>query len=153
MEQLTVTSPCFEEGGLIPIENTGYGIDQSPELVLKGLCKEAVSVAVVMNDMGHPIPAYNHWVIWNIPAEEVIPGGIPPGAHVTAIPRAVQGIGYGKHRYRGPKPPFRWSHIYYYQVFVLDGFLDLPCDTRKKALLRAMEGHVLQRGVLTGHYR
>ncbi|QNM05163.1 hypothetical protein [Qiania dongpingensis] len=34
MKKLTVTSPCFENGGLIPIEHTGYGADRSPELLL-----------------------------------------------------------------------------------------------------------------------
>lgn len=153
MEKLTVTSPCFEEGGRIPIEYTGHGADRSPELVLDGLCKDAASLAVIMNDMGHPIPAYNHWVIWNIPAMSSIPGGIPHGEKVVSLHPAVQGVGYGRNRYRGPKPPFHWSHIYHYNVYVLDCFLDLSGKARKKNLLAAMQGHLLQHGVLSGHYR
>lgn len=153
MERLIVTCPSFEDGGLIPVEHTGYGADRSPELRLDGLSGEAVSIAVVMNDMGHPIPAYNHWVIWNLPAVPVIPGDIPHGERIGTLGRAVQGVGYGKHQYRGPKPPFHWSHVYEYHVFVLDCFLDLPGSARKKDLLAAMEGHVLQHGVLAGHYR
>lgn len=106
-----------------------------------------------MDDMGHPIPAYNHWIIWNLPACSVIPGHIPYGERIQLMGNAVQGCGYGKHRYRGPKPPFRWSHVYRFQVFVLDCVLDLPVHTRKKALLLAMEGHIVQEAVLTGHYR
>lgn len=34
--------------------------------------------------------------------------------------------------YRGPKPPFKWSHIYQYQVFVLDCTLELSSSSRKK---------------------
>lgn len=153
MEELVVSSPCFVHEGLIPLAHTGYGEDRSPELVLSGLCKDAVSIAIVMDDMGHPIPAYNHWVIWNLPATPVIPGGIPPGVQVAGWDRAVQGIGYGKHRYRGPKPPFRWSHVYHFNVFVLDSFLDLPSTARKRDLLAAMQGHILQQAVLAGHYR
>lgn len=58
---------------------------------------------------------------------------------------AIQGCGYGKHRYRGPKPPFNWSHIYHFNVFSLDCRLDLPSTARKKDLLAAMQGHILQK--------
>lgn len=154
MEKLIVSSPCFKHGGLIPIEHTGYGADHSPELQLCGLSKNTVSIAVIMNDMGHPIPAYNHWVIWNIPPTPVIPGNIPPGKQVDfLLDGAVQGRGYGKHQYRGPKPPFNWSHVYDYNVFALDCLLDLPASARKKKLLNAMRGHILQQAVLSGHYR
>lgn len=153
MEKLLVSSPCFEHGGLIPVAYTGHGADISPELLLNKLSPDAVSVAIIMNDMGHPIPAYNHWIIWNIPAAPVIPGSIPHGEQVEALGGAVQGIGYGKHRYSGPKPPFRWSHIYHFNVFALDGFLDLPCTSRKRDLVKAMRGHILQQAVLAGHYR
>lgn len=153
MEHLMITSPYFEHGGMIPIEYTGYGADSSPELVLTGLSKDAVSIAIIMNDMDHPISAYNHWVIWNIPATSVIPGNIPHGEYVNSLGGAVQGLGYGKHRYRGPKPPFRWSHIYHFNVFVVDCFLDLPSTSKKKDLTEAMQGHILQQAVLSGHYR
>lgn len=153
MEKLMITTPCFEQGGLIPVECTGYGADKSPELRLNGLSKNAVSIAVIMNDMGHPIPAYNHWVIWNIPAVSVIPGNISCGEQVEQLKPAVQGVGYGKHRYRGPKPPFNWSHVYHFNVFALDCFLDLPSTARRKVLLAEMQGHILQEAILVGHYR
>lgn len=153
MDTLTITSPCFLDGEQIPAVHTGHGQDQSPELILHGLCREAVSIAVIMNDMGHPVPAYNHWVIWNIPVMPRIPGSISHGSYVEELPGAVQGIGYGKHKYRGPKPPFHWSHIYHFNVYVLDCKLELTPAARKKDLLSAMEGHILQQAVLTGHYR
>ena len=153
MKKLTVLSPCFPEGGLIPVDCTGYGKDLSPQLVLEGLSREAASLAVILDDMGHPVPAYNHWTVWNLPAQPVIPGGIPAGERVEALGGAVQGRGYGKHRYRGPKPPFSWSHVYYFHVYALDCRLDLPPSARKRGLLAAMEGHILQEGLLTGHYR
>lgn len=152
-ERLTVTSPCFEDGGLIPVVNTGYGADHSPEFILSGLSRQAVSIAIIMDDMGHPIPAYNHWLIWNIPPMTKIPGQIPHGEKVETIKQAVQGVGYGKNRYRGPKPPFNWSHIYQFNIYVLDCTLNLPGNTRKKALKQAMQGHIIQQAFITGHYR
>ncbi|MGL5436911.1 MAG: YbhB/YbcL family Raf kinase inhibitor-like protein [Lachnospiraceae bacterium] len=135
------------------MQYTGYGADISPELHLAEIDGRAKSLAVIMNDMGHPVPAYNHWVIWNIPVMMTIPGDISHGAQVMELGGAVQGRGYGKNRYRGPKPPFNGSHVYQFNVYVLDCMLDLPGSSRKRALLAAMEGHILQYGCLSGRYR
>ncbi len=153
MEKLVVSSPNFKDKGLIPIENTGYGKDCSPELILSGLSKKTVSIAIIMDDMGHPIPAYNHWVIWNLPPAPVIPGCIPHGERVELLNGAIQGVGYGKNGYKGPKPPFNWSHVYHFNIYALDCIIDLPGTARKRKLLKAMQGHILQHAVLSGHYR
>lgn len=58
MNQLHVTSPCFAHNGPIPLAHTGYGDDRSPTLILTGLDEHAVSLAVILNDMDHPIPSY-----------------------------------------------------------------------------------------------
>ena len=153
MNELIVTSLAFEHESLIPIEYTGYGADISPELCLHNIDERAKYIAVIMDDMGHPIPAYNHWVIWNIPVMQVIPSNILHGKTVASLPGAIQGRGYGKHRYRGPKPPFKWSHRYQFNIYTLDCMLDLPAISRKRGLLRAMDGHILQQSILVGHYR
>lgn len=153
MDKLFLTSPAFEDGGLIPVEHTGFGADSSPRLELSGLSEWAVSLAVTLDDMTHLIPAYNHWSIWNLPPQLVIPGSIPQGERVDALGGAVQGRGYGRNRYRGPKPPFHQSHVYRFTLFALDCALVLPSTARKKDLLAAMEGHILQQAVLMGHYR
>ena len=153
MKDLIVTTPAFEHEGLIPIEYTGYGADISPELNLQNLAENAKSIAIIMNDLGHPIPEYNHWIVWNIPCTKTIPAKIPHGKTVENLSGAIQGRGYGKHRYRGPKPPFNWSHRYQYNVYTLDCILDLPATSRKRDLLKAMNGHILQQAALVGHYR
>jgi len=150
---LIVTSPAFENEGTIPIRYTGCGEDISPELHLSEIEDEAKSIAIIMNDIGHPIPEYNHWVIWNIPVIHIIPGRIPYGERVETLDGAVQGRGYGKNRYRGPKPPFNWSHRYQYNVYILDAMIDLPSSARKKDLLLAMQGHILQQGFIIGKFR
>ena len=153
MNELAVKSPAFEHEGLIPKQYTGYGADISPELHLTDIDERAKSIAVIMDDMGHPIPAYNHWVIWNIPVLQVIPPNIPRGETVGCLSGAMQGRGYGKHRYRGPKPPFNWSHRYQFNVYILDCMLELPAASRKRDLVGAMDGHVLQKAELVGRYR
>lgn len=152
-DTFAVTSPAFENEAVIPIQYTGRGKDISPELRLSTISERGRSMAVIMDDLGHPIPAYNHWVIWNIPVMPTIPEDIPYGAHVGDLGGAVQGRGYGRNRYRGPKPPFNWSHRYRFHVYVLDCMLDLPETARKRDLLAAMQGHVLQDGSLIGRFR
>ena len=109
-----------------------------------------------MDDLDIPfIPAYNHWLIWNLPAMAVIPENIPCGAVVKELGNAVQGRGYGKNRYRGPKQPVfvRNTHRYVFRFYVLDCLLPLEGTAGKKELLKAMEGHVLQKGELCGKYK
>lgn len=153
MEKLIVHTTAFENEGLIPIEYTGYGEDISPEIQLQDIAADAKSIAIIMDDMGHPIPAYNHWIIWNIPVMNTIPSNIPHGKTVESLSGSIQGRGYGKHRYRGPKPPSNWSHRYQFNVYTLDCVLNLIATSRKRDLLKAMEGHVLQQAILVGHYR
>lgn len=153
MSELIVNSPAFINEGLIPKEYTGYGLDISPEIHLKSIDERTKSIAIIMDDMGHPIPAYNHWIIWNIPVMQIIPANIPHGKTVKSLSGATQGRGYGKHRYRGPKPPFNWSHRYQFNIYTLDCILGLSATSRKRNLLEAIDGHILQQAKLVGHYR
>lgn len=154
-EKLIVTSDAFEPGGEIPVRYTGRGEDISPSLTLSALSEEAKSIAIIMDDLDHPISGYNHWTLWNIPVLSTIPENIPHGPVVDSLEGAVQGVGYGRHQYRGPKPPkfMRGYHRYQFHVYVLDCKLALPSKARKKALLQSMEGHILQYGSITGKFR
>lgn len=136
------------ENGKFHIDHTGRGADRSPELVLEGLSPEAVTLAVTLEDLSHPIKNFTHWVIWNLPAADRIPGAIPAGK--STLDGAVQGVAYGLHRYAGPKPPRRTQHTYRFTVYALDCTLVLHSRARKKAFLRAAEGHILQRGSISG---
>ncbi len=151
---LEVTSEAFEDGGKIPIKYTGRGKDVSPPLKLGSIDQEAKTIAVIMDDLDHPVGMYNHWLIWNIPAEsDEIPEGIPKGEKLPSLGDAVQGKSHygGKHYYRGPKPPFG-SHEYEFKIYVLDTELDLSPDARKEDLQKAMERHILQYGTLKGEF-
>lgn len=63
---LAITSTAFEHEGIIPIQYTGDGSDISPEFQLSEISSGAKSLAVIMDDLDHPVPSYNHWIIWNI---------------------------------------------------------------------------------------
>lgn len=154
--KLTITSHSFENGGMIPVRHTGFDRDISPDFQLANLCENAVSVAIILDDVDIPLPtALNHWLIWNIPKMKEIPENIPYLSVIPELGNAVQGSAWGKNRYRGPKQPIfvRNMHRYVFHFFVLDCFLPLGPSARKQELLKAMEGHILQEGSITGKYK
>lgn len=154
MKPIIVTSKAFEEGKSIPRQYTGRGENISPDFQLTGIVKEAKSIVIIMDDVDHPIvPHYNHWIIWNIPVSEEIPAHIPAGETVASLGNAKQGMAYGKHQYKGPKPPFSWKHRYTFSIYLLDGMLSLPSSARKKEVMQAMEGHILQEGAISGVFQ
>lgn len=154
MEPLQLTSPAFEEGGWIPKRFSPRGADSSPAFQLWGLAPEVKYLAMTLEDISHPLfPDYAHWVIWNIPAQASIPEGVPAGGTVESLGGAVQGVAYGRHRYKGPKPPLRTVHDYRFTVYGLDGKCPLPASAGKRELLSWMEGHIIQRATLTGRFQ
>ena len=147
MELLHIRCPGIEDGKFL-LDHTGRGRDLSPELLLENLSPEAVTLAVTLEDLSHPIKGFTHWLVWNLPVSDRISGAIPAGKNVPG--GGVQGVAYGLHRYTGPKPPRRTQHTYRFTVYALDCALDLSPASRKKVFLRAAEGHVLQRGSISG---
>ena len=67
---------------------------------------------------------------------------------------AKQGVNdFGKTGYGGPCPPPGKPHHYHFKIYALDTLLDLNSGATKKALLKAMAGHILAQGELVGTYR
>ena len=150
-EELQLECVNFKDGERMPLRNTKRGENTSPGFEIKNLSPAAKTISITMDDIEHPIfGVYNHWLIWNLPAEKTIPEDIPAGKFVPALSNARQGIGYGRHKYAGPKPPKGKQHTYRFDIYVLDCELDLKDNTRKKHLVSAMESHILQHGWITG---
>ena len=152
---MIVSSPAFTDNGRIPEKHTGFGEDISPELVISGAPEETVSFAVTLDDLDVPFRScFSHWVVWNIPAEGIIPEGLPKGAVICEPVNACQGKAWGKNCYRGPKPPvfIKKEHRYLFTVYALDCELDISVKSKKKALFEAMNGHILAEAGLIGKY-
>lgn len=149
LQQFIIECPSFGGDGQIPKKHTGFGEDVSPEFVILGLSDKAKSLSIIMDDLDIPLlGCYNHWLMWNIPpAERIAENACPSGA--------VQGMAYGKNKYRGPKqPPFiKKAHRYRFTVYALDTMLELPDTSKKADLAKAMEGHVLQSAEVIGWYK
>lgn len=151
---LIIKCPSFSEDGEIPIKHTGFAEDISPEILIEGLTEEAQSLAITLDDLDIPfMKEYNHWVIWNIPVSNHIYEGIPKVQ--INNDGSIQGIGYGHHKYRGPKqPPFiKKAHRYRLTVYAIDEMIDLSYKSRKKELLKKINGHIINKGEIVGWYK
>lgn len=154
MVQSTLQVSCagLIDGGRFPLQYTGRGADNSPKFILENLHPDAKTLAITLEDLSHPIKGFTHWVIWNIPAADTIEPAIPAGKTVPSLGNARQGIGYGLHRYAGPKPPKGKTHTYRFTVYALDSEISLGAHAGKRAFLRRAEPHILQKGCVTAMY-
>lgn len=147
MNELRITSPAFEDNGSIPAKYTCDGLDASPPLAVGNVPAGARSLALIVDDPDAPAGTWVHWVLWNIPpaTAEIGENAVPPGAQ--------QGkTDFGRNDYGGPCPP-SGTHRYFFKLYALDATLSLGPATTKKALEKAMEGHVIARAQLIGLYK
>ena len=110
-------------------------------------------MAVIVDDPDAAGGSFTHWIIWNIPPMDVIPGAIPKNATVNKPISALQGMtSFGEVGYGGPCPPPGKPHRYFFRVFGLDRMLDLGPGASRQDLEKAMVGHVLQKGEAMATY-
>jgi Raf kinase inhibitor-like YbhB/YbcL family protein len=150
--EIKVTSPAFEEGGMIPSKYTCDGEDISPPLQWEGVPEGTKSIALISDDPDAPMGTWVHWVLYNLPAEtNELEENNPPDE--TLPNGARQGVSdFGRTGYGGPCPP-SGTHRYFFKIYALDTELDLAAGASKRQLLKAMEGHILDHGELIGKYK
>lgn len=148
---LTLTSPAFAAGESIPLRYTCDGEDTSPALQWADPPEGTQSFALVMDDPDAPAGTWVHWVLYNLPADaRALPENIPGGE--TLPDGGLHGRnGWRDFGYGGPCPP-TGTHSYVFKLYALDTLLQAEPGLTKKALLEAMEGHVLAYGELIGAY-
>lgn len=134
-----------------PDEYTCVGNDTSPLIEIEGV--NATSLAMIMDDPDAPVGVYTHWLIWNMPPVDVIPGNFPRDAAVEEPFGALQGNNSaGEIGYLGPCPPPGKPHRYFFRIYGLDAVLDLQPGASRQDLEKAMQGHVLQKGEAMATY-
>jgi Raf kinase inhibitor-like YbhB/YbcL family protein len=102
---ITVTSPAFENGGVIPTQFTCHGTGISPPIQWSGVDIDATqSLALVVDDPDAPGGGYVHWVVVGIPTGHgaIDAGEVPDGASELASS--------GGHGWSPPCPPSGTHH-------------------------------------------
>ncbi len=148
---LTITSPSFAEGGMIPKKFTCDDADISPALEIKGVPEGTKSLALIADDPDAPVGIWVHWVVYNLPPDtKKLDEAMPKDA--TLKNGARQGVtDFGRTGYGGPCPP-GGTHRYYFKVYALDTMLTVAGKGTKKEVEAAMKGHILTQGQLMGTY-
>jgi Raf kinase inhibitor-like YbhB/YbcL family protein len=126
------------------------GESTSPKITIRGLAARSLAIMVFNPSMAGHL-SYCTWLIWNLPALEVIPAGIPHGESITTPVSALQGMNdAGEIGYSGPCPEPGHMSRYLFRVYALDAFLGLQGGAKKHELQGAMHGHILQYGETGG---
>lgn len=155
---LTLTSPGFEDGGIIPNRYTGADPSPvSPKLVWTNVPAATVSFALIFHDpdvaIQKKVDDVLHGMWFNIPGEaRELPEGLP--ATATLADGTVQAKNLrGTPGYMGPGAgaagPY---HHYTFELFALDIKLDLTPDATRADVLKAIDGHIVGKAVLMGRF-
>lgn len=157
--ELSLTSSAFEDGQPIPLRNSAYGDNVSPDLSWSGVPDGTEAFVLTVVDTSVPMPGgYVHWLAYNIPgAATGLPEGIPAETAVVASPEGIAGMTQGSRGrnqtgFFGPRPPAGPAHDYVFTVYALDTDLDLAEGLTRDQVMEAIEGHVLGQGSITGTY-
>ena len=153
---LSLTSPGFTHEQAIPSAYTCDGDNTSPPLEWSGVPEGTRSLVLIVDDPDAPDPkapkrTWVHWVLYNIPTAT---SGLLKGIQPSHLPDGtLEGMndstrtGYG-----GPCPPIG-RHRYVFKLYALDTKFGELSPPTKDVLLKAMEGHVLDKAELVGTYQ
>ena len=143
IKSLVLSSRTFDDNGEIPRKYTCDGLNVNPPIDISFIPQQTKSLAVIMEDPDAPISSWTHWLLWNLPVTHQIRENTFLGKN---------GINdFSRHFYCGPCP-MTGTHHYIFKVYALNCLLNLPVNTRKPDLEKAMAGNVLAFGELTGVY-
>ncbi|HET9409596.1 MAG TPA: YbhB/YbcL family Raf kinase inhibitor-like protein [Candidatus Sulfotelmatobacter sp.] len=150
--RLTLTSSSFQNGEDIPKQFTCDGEDISPQLSWNGAPSGTKSFALLADDPDAPVGNWNHWTLWNLPADaHSLPESMSKTAQLSN--GAEQGTNdFKKVGYNGPCPPPGKPHRYYFKMFALDTTLNLENGAGKQELENAMKGHIVAQAEWMGRY-
>jgi Raf kinase inhibitor-like YbhB/YbcL family protein len=155
---LTLTSPAFEDGSVIPAKFTQSVTDfVSPKLAWTNVPPNTVSFVLIAHDpdvaIDKKIGDVLHWMAFNIPGTATgLPEAVPANAMMS------DGTVQAKNRrgavgYLGPGAPAVGPyHHYTFELFALDTKLSLGADATRADVIAAMDGHILGKGVLVGRF-
>ena len=151
---LTLTSTAWSDGGEIPAKHAG-GMGVSPALSWTNVPMGTVEFVLIMNDPEPVRPALSvtgdilHWMVAKIPATAT---SLPEGAGAAdskTMPAGARQV----QPFRGPGAPAAGPrHHYTLTLYALNAPLELAANADRAAVMAAMEGKVLARGIFNGRF-
>jgi Raf kinase inhibitor-like YbhB/YbcL family protein len=154
---LALTTTAFPDGGEVPTRFTSADPNAvSPKLEWTNVPMGTVTFALIMHDpdvaLQKKLDDVLHWMAFNIPgAATSLPEGM--AATATMPDGTIQAKNLrGAVGYMGPGAPPGPHHHYTWELYALDAKLDLGVDATRADVLKAMDGHILGKGVLVGRF-
>lgn len=165
---LSVSSPAWADGGEVPMQNAGRGGNKSPEFEFHwtlgndptnppdGLQSYAVIFHDIENSTNKTTVDTLHWSAFNIPGTaKGLPAGLGPGELPDGTkngPGIAARGGQNPGAYFGPGAGVGPFHHYVFEFYALDTKLDLPANTTREDLVKAMDGHVVGKAAYVGRF-
>jgi Raf kinase inhibitor-like YbhB/YbcL family protein len=146
-----LTSAAFSQGESIPVQYSCKGEDLSPPLAWGDPPEGTLSFALIMDDPDAPVGTWDHWILFNIPANT---RGLEEDLPITGNNQGAISAGtnsWGRSDYGGPCPP-SGTHRYFFKLYALDITLSMDGIPDKGQLLADMEGHILAQTELMGTF-
>jgi Raf kinase inhibitor-like YbhB/YbcL family protein len=164
---LWVTTTAWPDGGEIPMTNAARGDNKSPAFefhwnlgINPGTAPESLQTyAVIFHDVENSSNKTSadtlHWSAFNIPGTAK---GLPEGLASGDLPDGTRnGPGIAS---RGGKPAAYFGpgagpgpiHHYVFEFYALDTKLDLPANTTRDELLKAMDSHIVGKAAWFGRF-
>lgn len=161
IQVMTLTSTAWPDGAMIPRKYTQAGDQVSPALSWSNVPDTAQSFVLIARDLdaatGNGTDDILHWMLWNIPGKtRSLPEGIPQGPQ---LPDGTRQISASGPYYRGPGAPAAGPpHHYTFELYAVDGNIDVPAVGQSPALTRAavisaMAGRVRGKAVYVGLFK
>ncbi len=151
---LTLSSPAFEGGGLIPVEYADTGVSGGQNVSIpyewSGVPDTTRSLALVLVDMYPPARSWIHWIVTEIPPTAT---GLGRGASGHAMPEgSVEHLNTSGNRgYSGPQPPKgSGNHEYQARLYALDIESPDPGVRTLAEFNASIDGHVLASATCSG---
>lgn len=147
---LSLTSPAFPAGGVIPARHSCMGEDLSPPLAWSDVPHGTGAFALIVHD--RDARGFVHWVVAGIPSDATgLPEGVPPSG--TRAP--LQGFNdFGRPGWSGPCPPSgSGDHHYVFTLFALTERPVVGARPSAAEVRASVEGRTLATAVLEGTFR
>ncbi len=154
-DTLGLQSHAFKNGGSIPPRYTADGDRLSPPLLWTDVPLEAEGLVLIIEDPDAPSPEpLVHLLAWDLPPDlHVLPEGEFKSPGHPGLDENLGRNSYLQAAYLPPDPPTgHGPHLYAIQLFALDRRLEFDRAPGRKAVVDAMQGHVIAKGVLVGAY-
>jgi Raf kinase inhibitor-like YbhB/YbcL family protein len=154
-QSIALESAAFEDGEPMPARYTADGDKVSPPLAWQGIPEGARSLVLIVEDPDAPTPdPLMHLLAFDLPPDQgELAEGLFKSPRHDGLDEDLGRNSYLQAAYLPPDPPAgHGPHLYAFQLFALNRRLDFDRPPGRAAVIEAMRGHVLAKGVLTATY-